>query len=133
MTSTSSRPPIRTLALTVLISLAVPAAANAQSDPGWSLDLGAAGRVRPGHVGADQYTVDAAPIVEGRFGDPKIGLWTTIANTFRHGFVQAFNPTVEGSVRAANVRPDGKSTAKPDVSDVKDDTRAGAPTGRTKK
>lgn len=68
---------------------------------------------------------------EGRFGDPKIGLWATISNTFRHGFVKAFNPTIEGSVQAQNVRPDGKSVQKPGVKDIKDDTKAGAPTGRT--
>lgn len=67
---------------------------------------------------------------EGRFGDPRIGLWATIANTFRHGFVQAFNPTIEGSVQARNVRPDGRSAQKPEVKDIKDDTQAGAPTGR---
>ena len=46
---------------------------------------------------------------EGKFGDAKIGLFATITNLFRHGFIRAFNPTVEGSVRAANVLPSGKS------------------------
>lgn len=46
---------------------------------------------------------------EGKFGDAKVGLLATIANLFRHGFIQAFNPTVEGSVRADKVQPDGKS------------------------
>ncbi len=46
---------------------------------------------------------------QGRFGDPQIGMWRTIANLFRHGFIQAFNPTVEGSIRADNVKPDGTS------------------------
>jgi hypothetical protein len=46
---------------------------------------------------------------EGKFGDAKLGLLATITNLFRHGFVRAFNPTVEGSVRADNVLPSGKS------------------------
>jgi hypothetical protein len=46
---------------------------------------------------------------EGKFGDAKIGLLATIANLFRHGFIHAFNPTVEGSVHADNVLPSGKS------------------------
>lgn len=46
---------------------------------------------------------------EGKFGDPKFGLLATIANLFRHGFIRAFNPTVEGSVHADNIKPDGKS------------------------
>lgn len=50
---------------------------------------------------------------EGRFGDAKIGLLATIANLFRHGFIRAFNPTVEGSVRADHILPSGKSTGEP--------------------
>jgi hypothetical protein len=46
---------------------------------------------------------------EGKFGDAKVGLLATIANLFRHGFIRAFNPTVEGSVNAANILPSGKS------------------------
>lgn len=46
---------------------------------------------------------------EGRFGDAKVGLLATFTNLFRHGFIRAFDPTVEGSVHAQNVRPDGKS------------------------
>ncbi len=53
---------------------------------------------------------------EGKFGDPKLGLLATITNLFRHGFVRAFNPTVEGTVRAANVLPSGKSVDGQDVS-----------------
>jgi hypothetical protein len=77
---------------------------------------------------------------EGRFGDPKMGLWATISNLFRHGFVRAFNPTVEGSVSPENVLPSGKSADGRDVAETKedrppaknsrDDNRAGAPTGR---
>jgi hypothetical protein len=59
---------------------------------------------------------------EGRFGDPKVGLWATITNLFRHGFVRAFSPTVEGSVRADNVLPSGKSADGKDVAETKDDT-----------
>ena len=67
---------------------------------------------------------------EGRFGDPKIGMWATIRNLFRHGFIRAFTPTVEGSVQAKNVLPSGKSADGKDVAEVKDDNKAGAPTGR---
>jgi outer membrane scaffolding protein for murein synthesis (MipA/OmpV family) len=69
MTSSLFLSPSRTFVLTVWIYLAAPTAASAQSDPSWSLDIGGAVRVRPDHVGAGQYTVDAAPIVEGHFGD----------------------------------------------------------------
>jgi uncharacterized protein YhdP len=67
---------------------------------------------------------------EGMFGDPEVGLWTTITNLFRHGFIRAFNPTIEGSVTPENVLPDGSSADGRDVADVKDETPAGAPTGR---
>jgi hypothetical protein len=52
---------------------------------------------------------------KGKFGDPKVGLFATIANLFRHGFIQAFNPTVENSVHADNVLPSGKSADGKDV------------------
>lgn len=84
---------------------------------------------------------------EGRFGDAKYGLWTTIANLFRHGFIRAFNPTIEGSVHADNVLPSGQSAngekvaaqkkdAPESVSngEIHEDARgAGAPTGRDTK
>jgi hypothetical protein len=65
---------------------------------------------------------------EGRFGDPKIGFWATIRNLFRHGFVRAFNPTVEGSIQADKILPDGKSApGSTDVADVKTDPRGTKP------
>jgi hypothetical protein len=77
---------------------------------------------------------------QGRFGDPKVGLWATISNLFRHGFIRAFNPTVEGSVNPENVLPSGKSADGREVAETKEDPRpgddkmrdkrAGAPTGR---
>lgn len=85
---------------------------------------------------------------EGRFGDPDVGLLATIANLFRHGFVRAFNPTIEGSVETENVLPSGESADGKDVAETKvdpeepapardngepkfpDGNRAGAPTGR---
>ena len=84
---------------------------------------------------------------EGRFGDAKYGMWTTIANLFRHGFIRAFNPTIEGSVHADNVLPTGQSADGSKVSgekkdapasvtnsEIKQDARgAGAPTGRETK
>lgn len=70
---------------------------------------------------------------QGQFGDPKVGLWATVSNLFRHGFIRAFNPTVEGSIAAGNVLPsgdsaDGKSVAKP-----KDDVPRQAKTEDVKK
>jgi len=53
---------------------------------------------------------------EGKFGDAKFGLFATITNLFRHGFVHAFNPTVDGTVRAANVLPSGASADGRNVS-----------------
>lgn len=81
---------------------------------------------------------------QGRFGDPQVGLWATISNLFRHGFVRAFNPTVEGSLDAKNVLPSGKSADGKEVAEKKDDApevdvtrgnekRVGAPTGRPSK
>jgi hypothetical protein len=78
---------------------------------------------------------------EGRFGDPQIGLWRTVTNAFRHGFIRAFNPTVEGSVHADNVKPNGQSVDGSSVAAPKDDRSdaglrtpanqaPGAPTGR---
>ena len=46
---------------------------------------------------------------DGKFGDAKVGLLASIANLFRRGFIRAFNPTVEDSVRAGNILPSGKS------------------------
>ncbi len=79
---------------------------------------------------------------QGEFGNPQVGLWRTIANVFRHGFIRAFNPTVEGSVKADNVLPNGQSANGEKVSQAKSDqkdaglmapeaqNKAGAPTGR---
>lgn len=60
---------------------------------------------------------------EGKFGDPKVGMWTMVANMFRHGFIHAFNPTVEGTVKAENVLPSGKSSNGKDVAATKVDDR----------
>lgn len=78
---------------------------------------------------------------EGRFGDAQVGLFTTIRNLFRHGFIRAFNPTIEGSLHAENVLPSGASADGKKVSETKDDRvrrdadpradqQPGAPTGR---
>jgi len=48
---------------------------------------------------------------EGKFGDAKFGLFATFTNLFRHGFIRAFNPTVEGSVHADSILPSGKTAA----------------------
>jgi hypothetical protein len=62
---------------------------------------------------------------EGKFGDAKVGLFATITNLFRHGFIRAFNPTVEGSVHADNVLPTGKSADGNDVAQNKPDENPG--------
>lgn len=48
-------------------ALSTPCAA--QEVLNWSVDVGVATRIRPDHVGARRYTVDAAPIVAGQFGE----------------------------------------------------------------
>lgn len=40
---------------------------------------------------------------QGEFGSSQVGLWATIRNLFRHGFIRAFNPVVEGSVNPDKV------------------------------
>lgn len=45
---------------------------------------------------------------QGVFGDSQVGMWATIRNLFRHGFVRAFNPVVEGSVNPDKVPPPSK-------------------------
>ncbi len=81
---------------------------------------------------------------QGRFGDPQVGLWATVSNLFRHGFIRAFNPTIEGSVHAENVLPGGQSADGKSVAEAKNESgqpktkdvqkveaaTAGAPTGR---
>jgi hypothetical protein len=89
---------------------------------------------------------------QGRFGDPQVGLGRTIANLFRHGFIRAFNPTIENNVNPDNILPSGQSANGGNVANVKsdspsqmkqapqpkpsaagsgsDDSHAGAPTGR---
>ncbi|HVS52989.1 MAG TPA: DUF748 domain-containing protein [Opitutaceae bacterium] len=78
---------------------------------------------------------------QGRFGDPQVGLGRTIANLFRHGFIRAFNPTIENDVNPDNILPNGQAANGQNVANVKSDTspkkavddnetRAGAPTGR---
>lgn len=70
---------------------------------------------------------------QGRFGDAKMGLGTTIVNLFRHGFIRAFNPTIEGSVKAGNVLPTGESADGKKVAETKvDDPKAvEVPAGRS--
>jgi hypothetical protein len=62
---------------------------------------------------------------EGKFGDAKLGLFATVTNLFRHGFIRAFNPTVEGSVHADNVLPTGKSADGNAVAKNKPDENPG--------
>lgn len=58
---------------------------------------------------------------EGRFGDAEVGVFATLRNLFRHGFIRAFNPTVEGSLDPENVSPTGQSKIGPNPSQVKSD------------
>jgi hypothetical protein len=69
---------------------------------------------------------------QGRFGDPQVGLWATISNLFRHGFVRAFNPTIEGSVRPENVLPTGDSADGQSVAEKKDERPAPVVAGDSK-
>jgi hypothetical protein len=61
---------------------------------------------------------------EGKFGDAKVGFFATFTNLFRHGFIRAFNPTVEGSVHADNVLPTGKSADGNEVAKKPDEPQA---------
>lgn len=72
---------------------------------------------------------------QGQFGDAKMGLGTTIVNLFRHGFIRAFNPTIEGSVKADNVLPTGDSADGRKVGESKDDDpkKVSAPAVRSSK
>jgi outer membrane scaffolding protein for murein synthesis (MipA/OmpV family) len=47
---------------------ASPAAAGALP-PDWTVEAGAAARVRPAHIGSSQYLIDSAPILEAQLGD----------------------------------------------------------------
>ena len=68
---------------------------------------------------------------EGRFGDAKVGLFATLTNLFRHGFIRAYNPTIEGTIRAENVlsndrRADGKDVANNAPDENPDPTKRSA-------
>lgn len=49
---------------------------------------------------------------QGEFGDSQIGMWATIRNLFRHGFVRAFNPVIENSVNPDQVPPPSQIAPK---------------------
>jgi hypothetical protein len=49
---------------------------------------------------------------QGEFGDSQVGLWATVRNLFRHGFIRAFNPVVEGSVDPDKVPPPSEIAPK---------------------
>ena len=49
---------------------------------------------------------------QGEFGDSQVGMWATIRNLFRHGFVRAFNPVVEGSIDPDKVPPPSEVAPK---------------------
>lgn len=70
---------------------------------------------------------------QGQFGDPEIGLWATVRNLFRHGFVQAFNPTIEGTVDPDNVLPTGEAADGKGVAIDENDTNAKVATDDVKK
>lgn len=60
-------------ALLVLGALAAARPASAQIETpqpdGWTVELGAVGRVHPSHLGADRYVQDVVPVVEASWGD----------------------------------------------------------------
>jgi hypothetical protein len=93
---------------------------------------------------------------QGRFGSPTIGMWATIRNVFRNGFIRPFHPTIEDSVNPQNILPSGASVNGEGPAQVKSDqpaqgkkaqtaanapakvtgdetNKAGAPTGRPSK
>lgn len=70
---------------------------------------------------------------QGQFGDPDVGLWATITNLFRHGFVRAFNPTIEGTVDPDNVLPTGDSVDGEDVGSGETETKPKVATDDVKK
>ena len=49
---------------------------------------------------------------QGEFGDSQVGLGATVRNLFRHGFIKAFNPVVEGSVDPDKVPPPSEIAPK---------------------
>ena len=49
---------------------------------------------------------------QGEFGDSQVGMWATVRNLFRHGFIRAFNPVVEGSVDPDKVPPPSEIAPK---------------------
>jgi outer membrane scaffolding protein for murein synthesis (MipA/OmpV family) len=58
------------LAIAAILLMASPALCQEQNpDGGWSINLGAVGRVRPAHLGSDHYIVDSAPVLEASYGD----------------------------------------------------------------
>lgn len=70
---------------------------------------------------------------EGRFGDAQVGVMATLRNLFRHGFIRAFNPTVEGSVDPENVSPTGESKTGPSPSEVRSDDPPVTPPTKSEK
>ena len=70
---------------------------------------------------------------QGQFGDPEVGLWATIANLFRHGFVRAFNPTIEGTVDPDNVLPTGEAADGEGVTSEEAETKPKVATEDVKK
>ena len=63
---------MRRLATTLAAAclLAGPAVAQeATADSGWIVDVGAVGRLRPTHLGASQYIVDWAPVLQATWND----------------------------------------------------------------
>lgn len=64
---------MRRLAILMALSVAAaagPAAAEtSDSFGGWTVDFGGAARVRPDHIGANHYRVDAVPVIEANYGD----------------------------------------------------------------
>jgi outer membrane scaffolding protein for murein synthesis (MipA/OmpV family) len=60
------------LGFLILSGLVLAAAPAAAQDAAWTVDVGAVGRVRPTHLGSDQYVADVAPVFEANWNDKVI-------------------------------------------------------------
>jgi len=60
---------MRRTAIFLGIAVAAPACPAAAADADWTLDIGAAARMRPDHIGAARYRLDGVPVLEGAYGD----------------------------------------------------------------
>lgn len=60
---------MRAAAILPMVAGLAAAGRAAAAEPDWTVDLGAAARVRPDHIGASHDRVDAVPVLEASYGD----------------------------------------------------------------